>query len=688
MRARFLSPLFVGPLFVGLGAALLFAMEPLVGRLLLPSFGSAFHVWSTSLMFFQGGLFLGYLYAHFFAPRLGGWHLALLFAPLPFFPFVSPPPGEPDVATLLSTMVVHYGVPFVVLATTSVVAQQWWTRATTLEDDERGSPWSLYAASNAGSLLALVIYVFVWEPLSGLRFQGWMWTALYVAWIGVAMMCWRALAPTTPTGRSSAASATSSASTSRSTSTSTSGIGHAPSTTRLLFWVLVAAWPSALSLSVTNVFVLDVGNAPLVWILPLVVYLLTFVLVFGRARWYPTWMRRLWPHVGLVGLVAFFRIAGVESWLPLVHLLVLFVVATAAHGELYESRPEPAQLTWFYLAMSLGGWLGSALVALVAPAFFSGLYEYPLAIVLLLVTLGVAKRAWTAPRASVIGFSVIALAAGVAIAMPQGDEVGRALAQRRSPYGVYRVVDVIERGHRMRRLDSGRTVHGRQALIGAADDVHLSREPLGYYHRESPLGDALKILARPRRIGVVGLGVGAIAGHLEAGEHVSFHEIDPVVVELARAHFDYLDTEGEVRVVTGDARHTLAEEEREGVAPYDVLVVDAFSGDAVPLHLLTVEALDLYRDRVGHDGLVVYHVSNRYLDLRPPLRGAAEARGLEAWVKDRGRDLGVLEDASRYVAIGRPERVRALESFGWRPIEVRARVFTDDHASVLPLFRF
>lgn len=677
MRARLLSPLFVAPLFVGLGAALLFAMEPLVGRLLLPSFGSAFHVWSTSLMFFQGGLFLGYLYAHFLAPRLGGWHLALLFAPLPFFPFVPPPPGEPDVATLLSAMVVHYGVPFVVLSTTSVVAQQWWTRATTLDAEERQSPWSLYAASNAGSLLALVLYVFVWEPFSGLRFQGWMWTALYVVWIGVAMVCWRSLAPARPSPSAVAVA-----------SSTVDASSHAPSASRLLFWVLVAAWPSALSLGVTNVFVLDVGNAPLVWILPLVVYLLTFVLVFGRARWYPTWMRRLWPHVSLVGLVAFFRIAGVESWLPLVHLVVLFVVATAAHGELYESRPEPAQLTWFYLAMSLGGWLGSALVALVAPTFFTGLYEYPLAIVLLLVTLGIAKRAWAAPRASVIGFSAIALAAGVAIAMPQGDEVGRALAQRRSPYGVYRVVDVIERDHRMRRLDSGRTVHGRQALIGAADDVHLSREPLGYYHRDSPLGDVLRILPRPRRIGVVGLGVGAIAGHLEAGEHVSFHEIDPVVVELAREHFDYLDTDGEVRVVTGDARHTLAEEEREGVAPYDVLVVDAFSGDAVPLHLLTVEALDLYRARVGHDGLVVYHVSNRYLDLRPPLRGAAEARELEAWVKDRGRDLGVLEDASRYVAIGSPERVRALESFGWRPIEVPARTFTDDHASVLPLFRF
>ncbi|MCB9614589.1 MAG: fused MFS/spermidine synthase [Sandaracinus sp.] len=659
---------FLPPLFVGLGAALLFAMEPLVGRLLLPSFGSAFHVWSTSLMFFQGGLFLGYLYAHFVAPRLGGWHLLTLLLPLPFLPFAPPAsPAEPDVASLLGAMSMHFGVPFVVLSTTSVVAQQWWTRSRTVDDEERASPWRLYAASNAGSLLALVVYVFVWEPFSGLATQGWMWTALYVVWLGVAFACWRGLAP-------SPASQTS--------------IGARPTGRRLAFWVLVAAWPSALSLGVTNVFVLDVGNAPLVWILPLVVYLLTFVLVFGRARWYPTWMRRLWPHVSLVGLVAFFRIAGVESWLPLVHLVVLFVVATAAHGELYESRPEPEQLTWFYLAMALGGWLGSALVALLAPELFSSLLEYPLAIVALLVTLGVAKRAWKAPRGSVIGFAVIALAAGVAIGMPQGDEVGRALAKRRSPYGVYRVVDVVERGHRMRRLDSGRTVHGRQAMLGAADDVHLSREPLGYYHRESPLGDVLRTLPRPRRLGVVGLGVGAIAGHLEAGEHVSFHEIDPVVVELAERFFTYLDGEGEVRLVTGDARHTLAAERREEIAPYDALVVDAFSGDAVPLHLLTVEALDLYRARVGDEGLVVYHVSNRYLDLRPPLRGAAEARGLEAWVKDRGRDLGVLEDASRYVAIGSPERVRALESFGWRRIEVPPRLFTDDHASVLPLWRF
>lgn len=407
---------FLPPLFVGLGAALLFAMEPLVGRLLLPSFGSAFHVWSTSLMFFQGGLFLGYLYAHLLAPRLGMGHLATLLLPLVFLPFASPARTEtPDVLALLGTLVTDFGVPFVVLSTTSVVAQQWWTRSTTLDEATRQSPWALYAASNGGSLLALVVYVFVWEPFAGLRAQGWLWAGLYLAWLAVAFACFRALAPSRPSSGERAA------------------LGERPNARRLTFWVLVAAWPSALSLGVTNVFVLDVGNAPLVWVLPLVVYLLTFVLVFGRTRWYPRWLQRLWPHVALVGLVAFFRIAGVESWLPLVHLVVLFVVSSAAHGELYASRPEPAQLTWFYLAMALGGWLGSALVAVVAPALFSTLLEYPLAIVALLLTLGVAKRTWTAPRSAVVGFTVVALAAGAAIAMPQGAELGRAIEQRRSP---------------------------------------------------------------------------------------------------------------------------------------------------------------------------------------------------------------------------------------------------------------
>ncbi|MBX3248046.1 MAG: fused MFS/spermidine synthase [Myxococcales bacterium] len=657
-------------LFVGVGAALLFAMEPLLGRLLLPSFGSAFHVWSTALMFFQGALFLGYLYAHLLAPRLGAWHLGVLLLPVAFLPFVPPEaPATPDVPTLLGVLCLRFGVPFVVLATTSVVAQRWWVYATTVPEEARREPWRLYAASNAGSMLALLVYVFVWEPASGLRLQGGLWALLYLAWLGIAFATWRTLAPEEPR--------------------QAEGLSRGrPRLGRMVYWVLVAAWPSAFSLSVTNVFVLDVGNAPLVWIPPLIVYLLTFILVFGRG-WHPRWIRRLWPHVALLGLVAYFRIAGVEGWLPLVHLFVLFVVAMAAHGELYEDRPDPAQLTWFYLALALGGWLGSAFVALLAPAVFDALLEYPVALALLLVTVGARRAAWRAPRASQITFGLVALAAGAAIFAPLGDEVGRTLEQRRSPYGVHRVVDVVEREHRMRRLDSGRTVHGRQALVGAADDLHLSRAPLGYYHRDSPLGDALRTLPRPRRLGVVGLGVGAVAGHLESGEHLTFFELDPVVEELARGWFTYLgratEAGAEVRVVIGDARHTIP---RDDAPPYDLLVIDAFSGDAVPLHLLTLEALDVYRERVRPGGLVLYHVSNRYLDLRPPLRAAAEARGLEAWVKDRGEGLGVLEDASRYVAIGPAERVRALAAFGWRAIDVRPRLFTDDHASALPLWRW
>ena len=453
-------------LFVFLGAALLFAMEPMVGRLLLPAFGSAFHVWSTALMFFQGALFVGYLYAHVVAPRLGKVHLGLLLATLPFLPFAAPPPREaPTIGALTLTLILRFGLPFVLLASTSVVAQHWLTRSKVAGRDE---PYRLYASSNAGSLLALLAYVFLWEPFSGLRQQTWIWAVGYLLYLGTAFMAFQRTDPQPAAPETLRA--------------------HRPPTRRLAYWTLVAAAPSALSISVTNVFVLDVGNAPLVWILPLVVYLSTFILVFGRAQFHPQWIRRLWPHVALLGFVAYFLIAGVESWLPLVHLFVLFIVGVAAHGELHDTRPEPEGLTWFYLALSLGGWLGAALVAVVAPFVFEGLWEYPLSLLALLAVLGIGKKAWTAPKSSVAVFALFATCATLAVLFApngalhrDGDDV---LARRRSPYGVYRVVELVERGRRMRRLDSGRTVHGRQELVGAADDVHAMRDPLGYYHRQ------------------------------------------------------------------------------------------------------------------------------------------------------------------------------------------------------------
>lgn len=645
--------------FVFVGAALVFTLEPLAGRLLLPAFGSAFHVWSTALMFFQGALFAGYLYAHLLAPRLGRLHLLVLLAPLPLLPFVAPAvAGPPSVLALLAALALTFGLPMVVLSSTSVVAQRW------LAADPSAEPYRLYAASNAGSLLALVLYVAVLEPALGLDAQAWLFAGgygLYVVLGGVA------LHRATPIADAAS-------------------VGPRPPLGRLAYWTLLAAAPSALSLAVTNVFVLDVGNVPLVWVAPLAVYLLTFVLAFGRAAFHPAWLRRFFPHVAVVGVVAFSLAGGVEGASVLLHLAVLFLVAAAAHGELHAARPAPASLTWFYLALALGGWLGAALVALAAPACFDGVWEYPLALFAVVGVVAVGRRARVASGgpgpawASLAVVAVVGLAAILARA-PEADVV----EARRGPYGVHRVVRLRDGGVRSLGLLSGRTVHGRQRF--ADDGATLLREPLGYYHREGPLGAVLAALPSPRRVGVVGLGVGALAGHLEAGDHVTFHELDPRVVDLARRRFTFLDGPAHVEVVLGDARRTLDDADRAGAPPYDLLFLDAFAGDAVPLHLLTAEALALYRRRVRPDGLVLFHVSNRYLRLEPVVLGAARHLGLAARGARRARDLALLEDASSYVAVGTEAALAPLAGAGFAGIPGSGHLLTDDRASALPLWR-
>ena len=642
-------------LFVGLGAALLFAMEPMVGQLLLPSFGGAFHVWTTSLMFFQGALFIGYLYAHLVAPRLGKLHLLVLLAPVAFLPFGAPPTApSPNVLALAWVLVAKFGLPFIALASTSVVAQQWLVSSHAPSRDE---PYRLYASSNAGSLLALLGYVFLVDPFAGLRLQGSVWAMVYLVYVAIAAWSFRATEPTPTTTRA-----------------------PRPPWSDLLYWTLVAAAPSALSMAVTNVFMVDIGSAPLVWILPLTTYLLTFILVFGRAQLDPVWLRRLWPHLAVLGIVGYNVLPGVDSFSPVVHLAVLFFVGTAAHAELHRSRPEVESLTWFYLALSLGGWIGAAFVALLAPYVFDGLWEYPLSLCALLLIVGVHRQAWRADKARIAMFSLLAIVSLIAIFRPREVDT-TILAKARSPYGVYRVSELVEDGRRVRRLASGRTIHGRQEVR----DNELIGEPLSYYHREGPLGDLVQLLPAPRRIGAVGLGVGAAAAHIGAGELIRFHEIDPVVVDLARDHFAFLDGEATIEVETGDARHTLAAEHARQAEPYDLLLVDAFSGDAVPLHLVTREAMKLFAYRVVPDGLIAFHVSSRYVDLQPVLGAGADALGLDARVKSRSHDLAPLEDPSRYVVVGPTDVLDRLEPAGWRRLPPGRLAFTDDRASVLPL---
>ncbi|MCA9607825.1 MAG: fused MFS/spermidine synthase [Myxococcales bacterium] len=663
---------------VFVGALLLFTLEPLTGRMLLPHFGGAFHVWTTSLMFFQGALFLAYLYAHLVAERIGGWHLLVVALPLVLLPPSVGGGGADDASSLaiLARLVTWVALPFTVLATTAIVAQNWRARSGV-------APYALYAISNAGSLGALLVYALVIEPLFGVETQRWAWAIGYLLYVGLAVTAFRRHAAGTAPVHEQPAD------------------GPAPTTSAMIYWALLSAAPSAFLMAVTNHIALEAGNVPLVWIVPLAIYLGSFVVAFadppeGEPSRVPRLVRRLWPHVAAVGVFFYSGGDAGGGWIDaLIHLAVLSFVTLAAHAELYRHRPEARWLTRYYLVIAAGGWLGGAFVALVAPLAFSGLWEYPISIAALVVTMLVGRRAelasWlkSAPKLAI----VVTLALGAVIVWKIADGAGavdtsHTLAVRRSFYGVYRVTRT-PRGHgAIRDLVSGTTRHGRQR---EGDGT-----PLSYYHPRGPLGDVFAEVA-PESIGAVGLGVGAAAGHLKrADQHMRFFEIDPTVVDLAQTYFSYLRRAGErVEVVTGDARVSLEAERQRGEPPYDLLLIDAFAGDAIPSHLLTIEALTLYLDRLAEDGLLVMHVSNRYYDLRPVLRANAEVLELAGVHVSRVHELALDQDPAQYVVLARdatllePLRVR----HGWARLRdtaglAGARPWTDDHVAPLEALSF
>ncbi|MDQ3031341.1 MAG: fused MFS/spermidine synthase [Myxococcota bacterium] len=673
--------------FVFLGAFLLFSMEPMVGRLLLPSFGGAFHVWTTSLMFFQGALFLGYLYAHLAARRVGRAHLALLLVPMVLLPpAVRLGASEGGgVLALLAELVVDFGLPFIALATTGVVAQQWLARSSL---PERTSPYFLYSTSNAGSLLALLAYALVIEPLVGLSAQRWAWALGYVAYLGAAFVAYRASHRGVPAIEPAAAPQTA------AEPEETIGAG------RIAYWLVLSAFPSIFLMAVTNLIALDAGNVPLVWVVPLALYLMTFVLAFASPSRVPDWIRRLWPVFGSVGLFFFAGADTGGTWLQaILHLFVLFAICLAAHGELYANRPTTRHLTLYYLVLSLGGWLGGAFVALGAPALFSGLWEYPIAIVGLVLTVAIARRrdllAWArGPGKIGIALILVLIAAmGWRIASATGGARASAVRKievRRSFYGIYYVLDRPSSRGTERDLISGSTRHGRQFLA-----PEHRREPLSYYHREGPLGDAMEILrardAASRRFGVVGLGVGAAAAYVEPGESIDFFEIDQAVDELAREHFFYLaDCRGREQTIIGDARLTLARQlETDPEQRYDLLLIDAFAGDAIPTHLVTREAVELYRGLVAEHGVLLFHISNRYYDLRPVLATIARELGLHAALRDalRPADREAADPSVYFVMLEREEALAPFLERGFEPVTSTfpspGPLWTDDHVNTI-----
>jgi hypothetical protein len=706
------------------GAALLFMVQPLAAKLILPSFGGSATVWSTSSLFFQVLLLLGYLYAHLSTHRFGAYwqprsHVLVLLVPLLALPVALPSnaaPGADDspAVWLLRILAVMVGLPFLVLSATGPLIQRWYSWSDGPRADD---PYFLFAGSNLGSFVGLLSYPLLIEPTLTLSQQrlGWSWA--FVAFLVLMGVC----AATVRSPRGVQRDVVPAAEEPR------------PPWPQLLTWGALAFLPSCLMLAVTSHISTDVAPIPLVWVLPLAVYLASFVAAFARtSRQPPVKLTRL--------AVASAFLAGVVS-LATVSLPIIVVVALdialvalvgyAAHARLATTRPAPGQLTAFYLVISVGGALGGLVNGVVAPLLFNRVWEYGLTLAAVpLLMLGVSAKAsnWMTRRYHpafrlVVGLVltlVVMLSAAVAIVSKAksgivvalliivvvgavGWFIARApvvlalslligtagigvqamtaaMLTERTFYGSYRVTS----GDGMHKLVHGTTVHGIQWW-----DATKRTIPTAYYAQEGPLGQVMDEVKRTRT-GIVGLGAGGIATYAGAGDHYTFYEIDPAIARIAEdpRYFSYLeDSPASVDVVLGDGRLKL-EEEPEG--EFDLLILDAFSSDSIPVHLLTREALSLYLSRLKPDGTLVVHVSNRIFDLKPVVGDVASDLGLVAMAGRGGATERADSTPSEWIVLTHSRDLEArLRDKGWSQLEPDgSRVWTDDYASVLSALRW
>ncbi len=713
---------------VFLSAALLFVVEPMFGKMVLPLLGGSPAVWTTCMLFFQGALLLGYLYAHL-GPRWLGLRrhtfihiglLALCVAVLPIT--VAATTGtfrlEHPSLWLLWVLTLSLGAPFVLLSSTGPLLQVWFSKTS---HPEAGRPYFLYAASNTGSLIALVSYPFLIEPLIPLQGQSRLWSVGFLILIAmVALSAFHLKIGAKAQDDIAAMGRSATVKIERRT---------------MLRWTVLAFVPSSFFLALTTYVTTDVAAVPLLWIIPLVLYLLSFTIVFGRRSVVSHTALLRWQPVGLIALavIQFWGPSASGPWFLPLHLIVFFVTALVCHGELAATKPHPSRLTDFYLCLAVGGVLGGIFNALLAPALFHSVLEYPLTILiacaarprsseehssrrwgwdLAVIAVACTVLVWTrlgdadrpATAAAIISSAVVGMAClrvsrdplrftvaiGLLMVAAIITEQARPgiLLQERNFFGVREVREDSEK--RLRMLMHGTTSHGAQST-----DPSRRLEPVSYYHKPGPVGDVFRALppSPGRKVGVIGLGAGGLASYAGAGEEWTFYEIDPDIARVATDtnYFTYLrDTPAKANVVLGDGRLALAQ------APdryYDLLVLDAFSSDAIPTHLLTLEALSLYRSKLADDGVLVLHLSNRYLDLEPVvgrLVGATKAAGLIRANTDRTPELEASGDPSIWAAIASdPSHLGPLRSTPeWRPLRVREDValWTDDFSNIFSVF--
>ena len=723
------------------GSFLLFQVQPMVARMVLPKLGGAPAVWNSAMLVYQALLLAGYAYAHwlgrFTVQRQAMIHIALFLAaalwlPIGIAQIAAPGPGQEALWVPL-LLLASIGPVFFVVSAQAPLMQRWFAA-----DTRAGDPYYLYAASNLGSFAGLISYPALVEPNLPLAAQSWGWTAGYALLVllvaASAAARWHGRAVDTA-GEAAVADE------------------PRPSWRRQLHWLLIAAVPSGLMLSTTTHLTTDIVAMPLLWVLPLGLYLLSFVIAFSTMSRLTEAFVFIAPTVLLtVGALALLSSGGGSLMVALASLAMLFVVATALHGYLYHLRPAPQHLTLFYLIMSAGGVLGGLFAALLAPLVFDWVYEHPLltlaaamllplptllpwdkwlklpattarlVVGLLVVVAALASlrmvSGWSGRLdgdVAIWGFAIlvigllvigwrwayVAVLALLMIGVGGWNTVQNSFTgdRVRSYFGVYTVTDYPAQGQR--RLAHGTTLHGLQRT-----DPALRREATTYYGPKSGVGLALErieaLVGPNAAVGIVGLGAGTLGCYRRPGQRWTFFEIDPVMVDIARdpAKFTFLsDCAADAPIVIGDARLKIAE---QPPGRFDVLVIDAFSSDAIPLHLLTEEAIGIYARALKPDGILLIHISNRFFGLEPVLAEEARARGWTTAIRlDPGPPEEGIDDltASNWVALtATPQRMAQLTG-GLRPREKASEDnawvalrstsgferWTDDYASTLPV---
>jgi len=614
------------------GAYLLFQLEPLIGKFILPWFGGSPAVWITCMLFFQVLLLAGYAYAHlnlehFPVRRQGVLHAAFLLLALFTLPVTpeqsfKPDSSEQPTLNILLLLLSSIGLPFFILSTTSPLLQAWIVRINPYR-----SPYTLYALSNFGSLLALLSYPFVFEPYFKLGQQTLGWSAGFVIYVllsaGIALDFRRL------------AKAEAIVATPMALDDETRIADRLSPTMLWLLWLVLPAATSALLLAVTNQLCQDVASVPFLWIVPLSLYVISFIFCFARHDWY---QRRIFIPALFVAAIALIGVLYGGGRFTLeaqvgIYGAGLFFCCMTCHGELYRLRPQPSQLTAYYLVISAGGALGGIFVALLAPQVFPLYFEFHIALfaccLLTLFAIGVESQLLERKRRR----PLVWLLAGAGLIWLGGNLANHAFQTaaektrvNRNFYGVLRVEDrAVENPTLAKRLlRHGAIDHGFQFLAPEKQQL-----PTAYYGNESGVGLALTHFARAdgRRIGVVGLGTGTLLTYGKANDYFRVYDIDPAVVELAQTYFSYIkNTAARYDIVVSDARLAL---EREAPQAFDMLVLDAFSGDAIPMHLLTEQALQLYLRHLRPDGVLAIHITNHYLDLRPLVSGMASRAGYD-----------------------------------------------------------